>query len=126
MFKLILFLGSLIDHSILQTRFLGSRHFTITPYKAAISAIQLSFIPFHLISAFATQSLIDPEKESSTNGTSGAIPDNRALKFCSITDRWGNEQVGVEEVKEWEKYQESGERLLEHYDTLYQSLQNAD
>ncbi|KAJ7229150.1 3-keto sterol reductase [Mycena pura] len=77
---------------------LFARHLTITPAKAAISAVHLSLVAI----SFITFSTSDP------------------VRFDSETDRWGNAEVGTTPVPKWKENEAHGELLVKKCDKLYQ------
>jgi 3-keto steroid reductase len=109
---------------IIQSRLLGLSCYTITPYKAAVSAVQLSFIPLSVIPSFATFSSMDSGKQN-TARTSESSQNSRPLRFCSQSNRWGKDRVGVDLLKGWDDNEDSSRKLLDQCEVLYQSLREA-
>ncbi|TFK74365.1 3-keto sterol reductase [Pluteus cervinus] len=87
-------------------RLFGSQHHTIQPFKAAISAVHLALVPLALVTFWVT--------ESPSKGRYMRPP----VRFGAETGRWGDERVGVTEVKQWDVHQSDAPRLLEKIDTL--------
>ncbi|KAG6831902.1 hypothetical protein H0H87_003553 [Tephrocybe sp. NHM501043] len=91
-------------------RFLGSPNHPIDPYKAAIAAVHLSLASLTFITLF------DDKNPNMT----------RPSKFGAETNRWGDPQVGVADVKDWEHNQAEADVLLGKLDALYQSFKSAE
>jgi 3-keto steroid reductase len=105
-----------------QARFLGSPHHTISTYKAAVSAVQLSLIPLCLIPALEILHGSHSERNFHANGTANGETKYRPTRYCAITDRLGREGVKVNKVSRWEENEDAAAQLLDQFETLYQSL----
>lgn len=62
---------------------------------------------------------------AASNGSVQEQPEFRPVKFGSQTDRWGEAEVGVEDVKMWQDYKGEATKLLERFEELYSGLQTA-
>lgn len=79
---------------------LGSTQHTITPYKAAASAVQLSLVP--------DSQLPEP-------GT--------PIKYGSEAGRWGAEQLGIIDINRWEENEDASRKLVERCEQLCKELE---
>ncbi|KAF9004725.1 hypothetical protein BDQ17DRAFT_1354559 [Cyathus striatus] len=100
-------------------RFFGSPHHTIQPVKAAIAAVHLSLAPLIFIT-FASGF-------TSTNGKhSDANLGLKPVRFGAGTSRWGEEMVGLSDVKDWDKHAAEGEELVKKCNALFESLKSEE
>ncbi|KAH9483103.1 3-keto-steroid reductase [Psilocybe cubensis] len=89
-------------------RLFGSPHHTILPWCAAVTFVHLVLAPLCYLPIFLNN---DPSKP---------------VRFSAQTGRWGDEYVGLTEVKEWEKHKEEGYALIKKCDKLYESFKQAE
>ncbi|KAF8803954.1 3-keto sterol reductase [Phlegmacium glaucopus] len=81
-------------------RLCGSPYHVIVPFKAAVATVHLILAPLCFIPLLLNNDRSKP------------------VRFGAQTGRWGDERVGVTEVREWEKYEEEGIALIEKCDSL--------
>jgi 3-keto steroid reductase len=48
------------------------------------------------------------------------------VRFGSETGRWGDERIGLTEVKQWEKHKHEAEMLVDKCEKLFVSLRDAE
>ncbi|PPQ82161.1 hypothetical protein CVT25_015139 [Psilocybe cyanescens] len=89
-------------------RLFGSPHHTILPWNAAVAFVHLVLAPLCFLPVFLNN---NPSKP---------------VRFGAQTGRWGDEYVGLTEVKEWDKHKEEGYDLIKKCDKLYESFMQAE
>ncbi|KAG6820227.1 hypothetical protein H0H93_003729 [Arthromyces matolae] len=99
-----------LPHMHKQVRLLGSPNHPIDPLKGAVAAVHLSLAPLAFITLFY-QNLNDSPRPS---------------KFGAESDWWGNERVGVMDVKKWGENEKESDILLSKLDALYQAFSPAN
>ena len=109
-----------ISLTMYKARLFNSPHHTISPFKAAISAVHLALVPLIFITylSSAIDSSAYPSNDSKSQPNTEGIP----VRFGAETNWFGNERVGLTPVKEWKKFEEQAEFLLEKCDNLYQEV----
>jgi len=100
-------------------RLFNSPHHTISPFKAAISAVHVALVPLIFITYLsgAINSSASSNDSKHQSGTGGAH-----VRFGAETNWWGDERVGLTPVKEWKRFEKQAEYLLEKCDNLYQEV----
>lgn len=100
---------------------MGSVHHPIHAFKSAISAVHTSLIPLSII-PFPSSVASNGHEHGHAKERYGTNNNDPPLKFGSMTNRAGNEYVGVGHVKAWEEFSDESRKLVERCERLYLSL----
>ncbi|KAF7313423.1 hypothetical protein HMN09_00498200 [Mycena chlorophos] len=105
-------------------RFFNTRHHSISSMNAAIATVHLSLVALSFVTFFTI-----PAKSKSNGGANGSANGHsqtfKPVRFGSETDRWGNAEVGLTPVCDWEENKEYAEELLVKSSDLYDSFVRA-
>ncbi|KAJ3738901.1 hypothetical protein DFH05DRAFT_1515715 [Lentinula detonsa] len=102
-------------------RWIGSPNHPIALEKGAVSVVWLSIISLSTLTVFCASNQ-GFKSNSSSNGHGSVRP---ALKFAAQTDWRGNSCVGVTEIEGGEAHSEEAKELVDHCESLYQSIETA-